>query len=60
MTVSGSARRRMVFAMATLAAAAATGVDAQSNYPQRPVRMVVPFAPGGASDFVGRDRKSHV
>mgnify|MGYP003349518715 FL=1 len=54
MTVSGSARRRMVFAMAMLAAAAATGVDAQSNYPQRPVRMVVPFAPGGASDFVGR------
>ena len=54
MTASGSARRRMVLAMATLVTAAATGADAQSNYPQRPVRMVVPFAPGGASDFVGR------
>ena len=24
------------------------------GYPNRPVRMIMPFAPGGASDFVGR------
>jgi len=40
-----------VLLAATLAAASAA---AQSNYPARPLRMIVPFAPGGASDFVGR------
>ena len=27
---------------------------AQSGYPNRAVKIIVPFAPGGASDFVGR------
>jgi tripartite-type tricarboxylate transporter receptor subunit TctC len=27
---------------------------AQAAYPDRAIRMIVPFAPGGASDFVGR------
>lgn len=37
--------------LTALCAAAAVAAD---TYPSRPVRMVVPFAPGGASDFVGR------
>jgi len=33
----------------------AGGALAQADdYPKRPVRQVIPFAPGGASDFVGR------
>ena len=40
---------------ATLVAGVATTAQAAGNdYPDRPVRMIVPFAPGGASDFVGR------
>ena len=42
--------------LAVVCLAAATGAYAQSaeRYPARPVRMIIPFAPGGASDFAGR------
>jgi tripartite-type tricarboxylate transporter receptor subunit TctC len=41
---------------ATLAPATETLAQAKKkdDYPSRPVRMIVPFAPGGASDTVGR------
>src|SRR5688500_11108623 len=28
--------------------------SAQTTYPSRPIRLIVPFGPGGGSDFVGR------
>jgi len=37
-----------------LAALLSAFAHAQSPYPNRPVKMIVPFAPGGASDFVAR------
>lgn len=47
-------RRRHLLAAAALAALAPTLAFAQSNWPTQPVRMIVPFAPGGASDFAAR------
>ena len=41
-----------LFAVATLLPDA--NAQAQGAYPNRPIKMIIPFAPGGASDFVGR------
>jgi tripartite-type tricarboxylate transporter receptor subunit TctC len=46
-------RKLAVWAALALALCPALSL-AQSSYPNRPVKIIVPFAPGGASDFVGR------
>jgi tripartite-type tricarboxylate transporter receptor subunit TctC len=46
--------KRRAFLGGALAAAASGTALAQSKYPDRVIRMVVPFAPGGATDVAGR------
>ena len=41
--------RKLVWLLALIPALAFA-----QGYPNKPIRMIVPFAPGGASDFVGR------
>lgn len=47
-------KKSKILAVPALAICMAAAAQAQTNYPTRPVRMIVPFQPGGASDVVGR------
>jgi len=40
--------------LAAAVAAAAAGVASAQSFPAKPIRIVIPFVPGGPSDTVGR------
>jgi tripartite-type tricarboxylate transporter receptor subunit TctC len=55
--LTGPIRRRSLArlcAVALTAAFAATGAAAQPDYPSKPIRLVVPFTPGGVTDTGAR------
>jgi tripartite-type tricarboxylate transporter receptor subunit TctC len=43
-----------------LGLALATAATAQDNYPTKPVRLIIPFPPGGSNDVVGRLFATHL
>lgn len=51
----GNNRRRLLVTAVAGAVMAASGLCAQAaQFPDRPIRLIVPFTPGGATDILGR------
>ncbi len=51
----GLPRRQLVrLAAAAVATYAASRIASAQSYPEKPVRMIVPYAPGGPTDVITR------
>jgi tripartite-type tricarboxylate transporter receptor subunit TctC len=50
---------RLIIAASLVLAAASAPVSAQ-DYPTKPVRIIIPFAPGGLNDLIGRMVATHL
>src|ERR1700750_839738 len=46
--------RSLLLTAAGLLVACTTMAASQADYPNRPVRLIIPFPPGGSNDVVGR------
>jgi tripartite-type tricarboxylate transporter receptor subunit TctC len=53
-------RRSLLLTAAGMLAALTTMAAAQADYPNRPVRLIIPFPPGGSNDVVGRVIAQHL
>jgi tripartite-type tricarboxylate transporter receptor subunit TctC len=50
----GRAIRASVLAMAALVATSAVAQSPADKYPDKPIKIIVPFAPGGSTDVLAR------